>query len=148
VQDRAGRALVDLLKPTNLARTATASSPDGLAPDHAGRDAPAAIDGDRNTYWDETDGKALYVLKLEFKVPVTATELAIVGFHHHQYAPKDLDILCDRNVVKKVAGATYTDNKLTVSIPRTTFQTVELQITKYYPSSPAIRELEIYDLQP
>ena len=74
--------------------------------------------------------------------------IAITGFRHHQYAPRDFEILCDGVVARKVKKATYADNVLRVAFPRTQCRALELKITGYYAASPAVRELEIYDLDP
>jgi len=144
VKTKAKDILFQLSKPVNIARAATASSPDGLEKDgNAGGD-QAAIDGDPNTYWDEVDRKKLYVLRLDFKRAVTANAISIMGFQHHGYAPRDFDIVCDGKTVKKVLDAGYKDNLLRVDIPTTTFNSLELRITRSYGPSPAIRELEVY----
>ena len=136
--------LFQLSKPVNIARAAKASSPDGVEKDGQSGGDQAAIDGDPNTYWDEDNGKQLYILRLEFRRAVTGAAIGIMGYQHHAYAPKDFDVVCDGKTVKKVSNASYTKNWLRVDIPQTTFKTLELKITKYYSGSPAIRELEIY----
>ena len=136
--------LFQLSRPVNLARGATASSPDGLNKDGASGGDSAAIDGDPNTYWDEVDGKKLYVLKLDFKRVVTANAISVMGYQHHGFAPKDFEIVCDGKTVKKVVNATYKDNFLRVDIPSSTFKSLELRITKSHGPSPAIREFEVY----
>ena len=74
----------------------------------------------------------------------TVSTLRILGFGHHNYAPKDFEVICDGKVVKKVEGAEYKDNLLTLALPPTECSVVELKITGYYGRSPAIRELGIY----
>jgi len=148
VRAKAKDILIQLSKPMNLARSATASSPDGLEKDgNAGGD-QAAIDGNPNTYWDEVDNRKLYILQLDFRRAVRATDIAIMGYQHHGYAPRDFEIVCDGKTVKTIVNAEYTNNRLHVSIPPTTFKCLALKITKSYGPSPAIRELEIYNVEP
>jgi uncharacterized protein len=132
-----------LVSSSNLALGATATNLDGLAPDHDGRGPEAAIDGNPATYWDETDGQKLYWLKVQLKRPATISALRITGFKHHEYVPKDFEVLCDGKVVKTVTGAQYVENVLAVDLPATRCAAVELKITGVYGASPAIRELEI-----
>ena len=68
----------------------------------------------------------------------------ILGYQHHNFAPKTFEILCDGKPVKKVEDAQYQDNVLIVDLPPTDCGTVELKITGYYGGSPAIRELGIF----
>ncbi len=147
VKEKASAILVQISKPLNLARGATATSPDGLDKDGGAGGDQAAIDGNPNTYWDEVDGQKLYRLKIELKAPAEVSAVSILGYNHHSYAPKDFEILCDDKVVKTVKNATYKDNKLLVTFPKARCKTLELKITGYYPSSPAIRELQIYNLK-
>ena len=128
----------------NLSLGATATNLDGLKPDFDGGPPSAAIDGDEKTYWDEEDNQKLYVLHVDLKQTSKVSCLRIVGFQHHQYAPKDFDVLGDGKLIKKVEGAQYNNNSLRVSLPETVCRSVELRITGYYGASPAIRELEIY----
>ncbi|HEY3323540.1 MAG TPA: HEAT repeat domain-containing protein [Planctomycetota bacterium] len=138
-------ALERPLKATNLARSATATNLDGLQPDGQSGPPSAAIDGDPKTYWDETDGQNLYRLQLAWPNKVTVCALRIMGFAHHNYAPKDFDVVCDGKVVKEVRGAVYENNLLVVPLPTTLCEKLELKITGYYGQSPGIRELEVYD---
>lgn len=128
----------------NLALGGTASNLDGLEPDKQGKPAWAAIDGDSNTYWDETNGQKLYWIRVQLKQPAKVASIRIQGFKQHEYAPKDFEIICDGKVVKKVEDAQYTDNWLSVGFPVVDCSTLELKITRYYAASPAIRELQIY----
>ena len=130
--------------PDNLARGGTATNRDGLAPDGQGQPAFAAIDGNPATYWDETDNQALYWIRVQLKARATVVCIRILGFQHHNFAPKDFEVICDDKVVKKIVGAEYKDNLLTVPLPPTECAAVELKITGYYGKSPAIRELGIY----
>jgi HEAT repeat protein len=128
----------------NLALGSKATNPDGLAADGQGGPPQAAIDGNPNTYWDEVDNQKLYQLRVEMKKPSAVGLIRILGFRHHEFAPRDFEILCDDKVVKQVHDAQYDNNILTVPVPPTTCTRVELRITGYYGGSPAIRELEIY----
>jgi HEAT repeat protein len=130
--------------PHNLALGATATNPDGLANDGAGQPPFAAVDGDPNTYWDEVDGQKLYQIRVQLKQRATVSRLCILGYTHHGYSPKDFEVLCDDKPVKKVVGAEYDDALLTVDLPPTECQSVQLNITGCYGKSPAIRELGIY----
>ena len=130
-------------KVINLAYGAKAESPDGLEKDGEASGDNAAIDGDPKTYWDEENGKKLYRLSVTLKQKSLVSALRITGYIHHNFAPKDFEILCDDQVVKVVKNAQYKKNELSVKCPSTECQSVELKITGYYGRSPAIRELEI-----
>lgn len=141
---RAVAAMSKVVYGPNLARGATADSPDGLEKDgHADGDA-AGIDGDPKTYWDETDGQPLYRYRVTLPKPAQVSALRITGWAHHNYAPKDFEVLCDGKAAVAVADAVYEDNVLVVPFDPVTTTTVELKITGYYTKSPAIRELEIH----
>ncbi len=132
----------------NLCRGATATNLDGLTPDGQGQLAAAAIDGDPATYWDETDNQKLYWLHLELKQPARVGLLRILGYQDHNYAPRDFEVLCDGKSVKKVEGAEYKDNMLTIDVPPTECRALDLKITGYYGQSPAIRELGVFSAKP
>ena len=53
-------ALRDAARSVNLALNATVSSPDDLEPDGGSGPDAAAVDGNRATYWDETDNQPVY----------------------------------------------------------------------------------------
>jgi len=148
VRAEATGILVELSKPINLARDATATSPDGVEKDGAAGGDQAAIDGNPGTYWDEADGAKLYRLLVTFPQPRKVAVIRITGYRHHNYAPKDFVVLCDGKVVKAVRNAEYTDNRLTVPFVETECKSLELKITGYYGQSPAVRELEIYAPDP
>jgi len=137
-------AMVVLGGLVNIAPQGTATSPDGLEKDGESSGDQAAIDGDPATYWDEVDGKPLYRLLVTFKQPEKIAAISILGYGHHNYAPKDFEILCDGKAVKKVENAQYDSNFLLVRLDETTCTSVELKITGNYGNSPAIRELGIY----
>jgi hypothetical protein len=128
----------------NIAPQGTATSPDDIDKDGAAGDDQAGIDGDPNTYWDETDGQKLYRFVVTFKQPERIAAISILGYQHHNYAPKDFEVLCDGKLVKKVENAQYDNNLLILRLDETTCTTLELKITGYYGQSPAIRELGIY----
>ena len=134
----------DITGMANLALGGTATNPDGLRADGQGGPPAAAIDGERQTYWDEIDNQKLYQLRIQMKQPATVRALRIVGFQHQQYAPKDFEIVCDDEVVKTIADASYRDNVLMVVVPPTRCTAIQLNITGSHGPSPAIRELEIY----
>ena len=148
ILEKAAGVLAKAEKPRNLALGAIASSPDGLEPDGASGNDQAGIDGDPNTYWDETDDQPLYRFKVTFPQPTAANAINLKGHAYQSHSPKDFDILCDEVVVKTVHNADYdkVTNEIFVGFPRTTCQSLELKITGYYGRSPGIRELEIYDL--
>jgi hypothetical protein len=129
--------------PTNIAGRGSASSPDGWEKDGSASGDAAAIDGNPDTFWDEEDGKPLYRLRIDFSSTVKIVGIRILGFEHHNFAPKDFDVCCDDAVVKEVRGATYENNRLRLMLPVSQGRSVELKITGYYGGSPAIRELEI-----
>ena len=148
VVERVTAVRVAMSKPVNLAIGATATSPDGFEKDGQAGGDQAAIDGDPGTYWDEANGKRLYILKVELKEPADVSAISILGYQHHSYAPKDFEILCDGRTVKTVRGARYDANQLVVTFPAVHCKTLELKITGCYGASPAIRELEIYHVDP
>ncbi len=129
----------------NIAPQGTASSRGGSKPDGGSGPPQAAIDGDPATYWDEDDNQKLYRFAVTFKQPEKIAALSILGYQHHQYAPKDFEVLCDGKMVKTVANAQYDDNFLVISLGEGVMcKDVELKITGYYGNSPAIRELGLY----
>ena len=128
----------------NLAYGAEAGSDDGLSPDGAGKGPWAAVDGNEDTYWDEQDNQKRYHLRITLRQPADVAVIVITGYRHHDYAPKDFDVLCDGKVVKRVVAASYTRNQLLVTLPDVRCAKLELDISGYYGASPAIRELEVY----
>ena len=148
LRERAVALLLKISKADNLAFGATATSPDGIDKDGAASGDQAAIDDDPATYWDEADGQKLYVLRVQLQQPAKVSVIRILGYQQHSYAPKDFEVVCDDKVVKKVEGAQYQDNLLTVALPETECTIVELRITGYYGQSPAIRELGIFSRAP
>ncbi|MEW6742785.1 MAG: HEAT repeat domain-containing protein, partial [Planctomycetota bacterium] len=128
----------------NLARDAVASSPDALEKDGDAAGDQAAIDGNPATYWDEEDDRFLYRLVVSLPPGQAVSALAITGFNHHDYAPRDFDVLVDSRLVASVREAAYRHNRLWVLFPGVCGESLELRVTKAYGRSPAIRELEIY----
>jgi uncharacterized protein len=138
-------AIVQLFtSPENLCRGATATNLDGLVPDGQGQGPWAAIDGNPETYWDETDNRDLYRLRVQLPKRSRVACLRLLGWQPHNFAPRDFEILCDDRVIRKVQNAEYLDNLLTVDLPPTECGAVELKITGYYGQSPAIREMGLY----
>lgn len=150
VLEKAHALLIIAEKPVNLALGATASSPDGIEPDGASGPDAAAIDGDPDTYWDETDNQQLYRFRVTFPHPTRVSAIKIKGHAYHSHSPKDFDILCDDQPVKTVVNGDYdpATNEMLVRFNAVTCGSVELKITGWYGGSPGIRELEIYDLAP
>ena len=127
----------------NLARGAKASSPDGIDLDGPHPEAHA-IDGDPATYWDKVDGQPLYRLRVDFPQPTDISAISIIGWAHHSFSPKDIEIVCDGKTVQTVTNALYANNRLIVGLPHTRYTSLELKITGYYGGSPAVRELGVF----
>ena len=139
------RLQIEANRPPNLAKNATASSPDGWDKDGSSGGDQAGIDGDPATYWDEVNGKSEYRYQVTFENATTVSALDLMGYAQHNFAPRDFDIVCDGTAVSSVRKAIYVDNRCVVTFPATSCKTVELRITGSYGPSPAIRELELYD---
>jgi len=137
-------SLIVVDRMVNIATQGTATSPDDLEKDGTASGDQAAIDGNHGTYWDEVNNQPLYRLLVTFEQPERIAALSIIGYGHHDYAPKDFEIVCDGKAAKKIENAQYDDNFLVVSIQEVTAKAVELKITGYYGASPAVRELGIY----
>jgi len=146
IRTRATSLMAELALGPDLALEGVASHPDGLYRDGQASGAQAAIDGDPNTYWDETDNQKLYVLQVQWKKPISFNYMRIMGYAEDNYAPKDFDIVCDGKLVKSVTNAVYVNNLLTLHLPDTQCSLLQLRITGYYGNSPAIRELELYHI--
>jgi len=133
----------------NLARGAKATSPDD-APLHDNGSGTvteqAAIDGNPKTYWDDIDNQKLYRLKIDLPRQVHVSALRITGFAHHSFAPRSFRILCDGKEVGRIQNAVYARGVLALAIPRTACRSLELSIDACYGGSPAVREMDIYDL--
>ena len=144
VRQAAENALIVVGQAVNIAPQGVATSPDGLEKDGGAGGDQAAIDGNPTTYWDEVNGKKLYRYVVTFRQPERIHAISILGYEHHNYAPKDFEVLCDGKVAKTVRNAQYSNNILVVRLGEVTCKAVELKITGYYGLSPAIRELGIY----
>jgi len=142
---RAFKVQKDILKPVNLALGATATHPDGLEADGASGGAQAAIDGDPNTYWDETDNADLYRLKVTLKEPQDVSSVNILWHPYEQHQAKNLDVLCDGKVVAEVRKAKCFENEMFIAFPSVRCTSVELVIPgKNGLVSPAIHEFQIF----
>lgn len=130
---------------TNFARNAKAASTgrkDGAALGPQG-----AVDGYSDSYWDETDNQKTYSLSITLAKPHPVSAATLLGYKHHDHAPKSFELIVNGKTVKAVTDATYEDNLLMVEFPRTECHTLELKITSHYGGSPAVRELGLYDLE-
>ncbi len=138
----------DAARSVNLALNATVSSPDNLEPDGGSGPDAAAVDGNRATYWDETDNQPLYRFQVSFAKPTRFNTVVIVGHAYQSHSPKNFEVLCDGKVVASVTDAPYDEktNEMHVNFPRCECTSLELKITGYYGGSPGIRELEVYDV--
>ena len=144
VRNEAALRFLDAANPANLALKGTASSPDDLEKDGAAGGDAAGIDGNEGTYWDEVNGRELYRYRVTWEEPHEVSLISIRGYQHHNYAPRDFQVLCDGEVVAEVQGAEYTNNRLAVGFDPVRCESLELKIAGYYGGSPAIRELGIY----
>jgi hypothetical protein len=145
VVGRACKVLKDILKPVNLAIGATATNPDGLAADGAAGGPQAAIDGDPNTYWDETDWADLYRLRVTFRQPTDVSSINLLWHPYEQYQAKNFDILCDGKVVQEVRNAQCFENEMFVPLTPVRCTSVELAIPgKNGLVSPCIHEFQIF----
>ncbi len=105
-----------------------------------------AVDGYADTYWDETDGQKAYSLNLTLAKPHTISAATLLGWNHHQFAPKNFELIVNGETVKTVANATYDNNLLLIEFPPVDCHTLQLKVTSYYGRSPAVRELGLYNL--
>ena len=144
VRNEAALRFLDAANPANLALKGTASSPDGLEKDGAAGGDPAGIDGNEGTYWDEANSEALYRYRVTWDESHEVSLISITGYEHHNYAPRDFQVLCDGEVVAEIQGAEYTNNRLAIGFDPVRCESLELKITGYYGASPAIRELGVY----
>lgn len=107
----------------------------------------AAVDGSVDTYWDETDDQEKYELNLTLAKPQPISVATLLGWNHHDYAPKDFELIIDGKTIKTVANAQYDSNLLVIEFPRTECRTLQLKVSSSYGYSPAVRELGLYDMQ-
>ncbi|MFP4058515.1 MAG: HEAT repeat domain-containing protein [Candidatus Brocadiia bacterium] len=144
VRQAAHNALIVVGAAVNIAPQGEASSPDGLEKDGAAGGDQAAIDENPDTYWDEANGKKLYRYVVTFPQAQRVAAISILGYEHHNYAPRAFQVLADGKPAATVRDARYQDNFLVVRFEPVRCKAVELKITGYYGQSPAIRELGIY----
>ena len=145
VATRAFKVLRDMLKPVNLALGATATNLDGLAPDGDAGGPQAAIDGNPNTYWDETDNADLYRLKVTLKEPHDVSSINLLWHPYEQHQAKNLDVLCDGKVVAQLRQAKCFENEMFIAFPAVRCTSVELVIPgKNGLVSPCIHEFQIF----
>lgn len=132
----------------NLALHAKADSPDGLEVDGAATGDQAAIDGNLDTYWDEEDGASEYILRLRWDKTIQVHAIAIIGYEHCNYAPKDFIVIGDGHEIVMIKDAKYINNFLYVPLPHI-LNCTELifKITGYYGGSPAIREVLVLGIE-
>lgn len=142
---RAAEALVRMDLGPNLASGARAESTTQNVPDGQGGGPVSAIDGNRATYWDETDDRGPYGIRVTLPAPHTVALLRLVAFAHHDYAPRDFEIVLDGKAVRSIADAQYDGDVLLIKLEPTRCSSVELRITGWYGRSPALREFEIYE---
>lgn len=151
IREAAWALLLDPAQNENLARRATADSPDGIEPDGAAGGDSAANDGDPESYWDEQDNHpGPYRLRLTFPEPTSVRALRVVAHWHEDYKPRDYDLLCDGVVVKTVTAAEYgPDHAMALYFPPQECTTLELLIRRSEGLvSPCIHELEVYNVAP
>ncbi len=143
---RADRLRREAWRPLNLARLAEVSSPDDLATDGASGPEQAAVDGNPQTYWDETDHQPMYRFRLTFADPTDVSALRMQGHAFQMHSPKDYVVLCDGREVAAVRDAEYDPqtNQTATGWPACRCRELELAISGSYGPSPAIRELEVY----
>jgi mono/diheme cytochrome c family protein len=140
--------LPEITPAENLAKFATASSPDDIDKDGGSTGDAGALDGTTDTFWDEEDHKARYVFQADFAEPRQVSAISLVGYEHHKFAPKTFDIVVDGQVAARIAEAVYENNFYVTEFPAVTGKTLQLVITGYYGNSPGIRELGIFDATP
>ena len=142
---RLSRLMRQQLQPLNLALGATASSPDGIESDGASGGDQAAIDGNPETYWDEVDNADAYCLKVTFREPTDVSSINILWHPYEQHQAKNLDVLCDGQVVAEVRETLCVEHEMFVAFPAVRCTSVELCIPgKGGLVSPAIHELQIH----
>ena len=145
LRSRAAEALVRMDLGPNVAVGARAETATQNVPDGQGGGAASAVDGNRATYWDETDDHGPYGIRVTLPAPRTVALLRLVTYAHHDYAPRDFEVVLDGSTVRTVRDAQYDGEVLLITVEPTRCTSVELRITGWYGRSPAIRELEIYE---
>ena len=132
-------------KRTNYALGAKATSTGRADGDAIGPH--GAVDGYSDSYWDETNGQKTYLLNLTLAKPSTINAVSILGWNHHDYAPRNFELIINGKTVKTVTDAVYDQNLLLIGIPRVECRTLQLRVTASYGESPAVRELSLYDME-
>ncbi|MCX6362028.1 MAG: ThuA domain-containing protein [Armatimonadetes bacterium] len=145
LRSRAAEALVRMDLGPNVALGARAETTTSNAPDGQGGGAASAIDGSRATYWDETDDHGPYGIRVILPAPRTVGLLRLVAWAHHDYSPRDFEVVLDGATVRTMRDAQYDGDVLLIRLEPTRCTSVELRISGWYGKSPAIRELEIYE---
>ena len=136
----------------NLARGASLDSPDGHEQDwcsgaREGCSDAWAADGSYDTYWDETDDRAQYRLRVRLGTEHARTQLAgmaIVGFGHMNFSPRTFLVTCDALRLLEATNAVYTDNRWEACFAPRNCSEIEILISEAYGASPAIRELLLF----
>lgn len=145
VSARAGKQLLDILKPANLALGARADSPDNVDADGASGGDVAAIDGDPRTYWDEVNGSEQYRLRVTFPAAQEVTAVNLLWHPYEQHQAKNLDILCDGRLAAPVRDRRCLDHDMFIALAPVRCTTVELVIPgRNGLVSPAIHELQVF----
>ena len=132
---------------TNVARGAKPDSPDDVPLDKGTPDQVSllgAIDGNMESIWDDVDKQPAYRYRLTFPRPTRISAMSLVGWAHHDFAPRGFEILCDGKSIGRIEDARYRKNRLILALPPTECKTLELHITATYGDSPAIREFGVY----
>jgi len=141
------RMMIALDMLTNVAIGATADSPDNLDADGASGGDAAAIDGDPTTFWDETDNRGPYCLRITLDRAETLFALRITRFSPG-YSPRDFAVVCDGTQVASLRDAAYENDQCIVPLRNTRCTSIELKITGVTGPSPAICELELLGRRP
>jgi HEAT repeat protein len=146
VTARAGKVLREMLKPTNLALGAVATSPDGTEPDGASGGDAAAVDGNPRSYWDETDNWHEYRLRVTFGEAQEVVALNLLWHPYEQHQAKNLDVLCDGVLASQVRDRRCLDHEMFVLLAEARRCTsIELVIPgRNGLVSPAIHELQVF----
>gem|GEM_PF-3377339 len=129
----------------NLTKGATAESVFKHGKDgHAG-EASAVIDGDPATYWDESDHKGKYGIRIILPEEKEIIQIRIFPYSPISHTPIAFDVVLDGKNVMRVQRAVYDmHGRFFFDIPKTKAKTVELIIDGMTGPSAAIREIEIY----
>jgi hypothetical protein len=132
-EEQRARAGALALRASNLASL--------LKPDSS--ELAGAIDGNPQTWWSGEAGQPEHRLGFSFDSQRHIGAIGIVGYAHHDRAPRDLQIWADGRLVKNLKNAIYVENLLWEETPGLRARAIELRITRWYGQSPIIRELRI-----